>query len=94
MLGIGHAGGLPWRLRQDMAFFKKMTTNTVDSNKQNAVIMGRKCWDSIPVKFRPLSNRINVVLSRTLTGEKALINGKNPSQKCLLLALKLLSHQV
>ena len=54
------------RFRGDMAFFKKITSETADNSKKNAVIMGRKTWDSIPVKFRPLANRINVVLSTTM----------------------------
>ncbi len=65
-LGIGKDGTMPWNLPGDMAYFKALTTQTRDSNKQNAVIMGRRTWDSIPAKFRPLSNRINIVLSRSL----------------------------
>jgi len=62
--GIGRAGSLPWRLPADLAYFKRVTSTTVELGKQNAVIMGRKTWDSIPPKFRPLVGRINVVLSR------------------------------
>jgi len=66
-MGIGIEGQLPWRLKQDMAFFKKITLETKDNSKKNAVIMGRKTWESIPSKFRPLSNRINIVMSRQTT---------------------------
>ena len=52
--GIGKLGGLPWKLPGDMAFFKTLTTTTIDNKKQNAVIMGRKTWESLPEKFRPL----------------------------------------
>eukprot|EP01134_Creolimax_fragrantissima_P004432 CFRG4432T1 len=66
--GIGIKGNLPWRLRGDMAFFKKTTTNAVEG-KRNAVIMGRKTWDSIPTKFKPLVDRLNIVVSSTLRSE-------------------------
>ena len=62
--GIGKAGTMPWKLKLDVAYFKALTTRTADPQKQNAVIMGRKTWESIPTKFRPLAGRINVVLSR------------------------------
>ncbi|KAK2192910.1 hypothetical protein NP493_20g02003 [Ridgeia piscesae] len=62
--GIGMRGELPWRIRGDLAFFKRITTETSQPDKQNAVIMGRKTWESIPEKFRPLQKRINVILSR------------------------------
>jgi dihydrofolate reductase len=58
--GIGKDGDLPWKIPADMAHFKAVTVGTGD----NAVIMGRTTWESIPERFRPLRNRINVVLSR------------------------------
>ncbi|KAI9019548.1 dihydrofolate reductase [Phycomyces nitens] len=68
-LGIGVHGGLPWRIPKDMAFFKHVTTLIPRESKdteQNAVIMGRVTWESIPSKFRPLPDRFNVVVSRNL----------------------------
>jgi len=54
---IGKDNDLIWNLPDDMKFFKEKTLNTV-------VIMGRKNFESIPHKYRPLPNRINIVLSR------------------------------
>lgn len=56
--GIGKNGNLPWpKLPADLKHFKNLTTG-------NAVVMGRKTFESIPVNFRPLPNRLNVVISR------------------------------
>ncbi|PSK38968.1 hypothetical protein C7M61_002274 [Candidozyma pseudohaemuli] len=63
-MGIGAKGKLPWRLKQEMKYFKDVTTKAKEGYV-NAVIMGRKTWDSIPQKFRPLPGRINVILSRS-----------------------------
>jgi len=62
--GIGKGGALPWHLPGDLKYFKKMTIHGSSDSKQNAVIMGRKTWESIPEKFRPLSGRMNLVLTR------------------------------
>ena len=70
--GIGKAGQLPWKVSEDLKNFKKLTLNTT-------VIMGRKTWDSLPIK--PLPNRRNIILSRksisnieTYTNHETCIN--------------------
>lgn len=55
--GIGKNNDLMWHLPRDMQFFKETT-------REHIVVMGRKNYDSIPEKFRPLPNRLNVVLTR------------------------------
>ncbi|KAL9621912.1 MAG: hypothetical protein Q9160_003733 [Pyrenula sp. 1 TL-2023] len=72
-LGIGNRGTLPWpSLKHDMAFFSRVTqrTSNAPTGSQNAVIMGRRTWESIPKKFRPLKGRWNLVVSKNLKGEE------------------------
>ena len=87
-LGIGKAGSMPWKLPGDMAYFKEITSKTADSGKQNAVIMGRKTWESIPPKFRPLPGRINVVLTRGAAGSENSSALSNTAQRAPELAYK------
>jgi dihydrofolate reductase len=54
---IGSNNTLPWHLPEDMAHFKRCTLGC-------PVIMGRKTWDSLPPKFRPLPGRLNIVVTR------------------------------
>jgi len=54
---IGRNNTLPWHLPEDMAHFKRLTMGC-------PVIMGRKTWESLPPKFRPLPGRLNIVLTR------------------------------
>ncbi len=62
--GIGNNGDLPWpSIQEDTVRFYKITTITQDPKKRNAVIMGRKTWDSIPDENKPLSDRLNIILS-------------------------------
>ena len=54
---IGLNGHMPWHLPEDLAHFKKQTAGA-------PVIMGRKTWDSLPARFRPLPGRRNIVITR------------------------------
>lgn len=63
--GIGKSNSLPWTIKEDMLFFKEKTLEIKNKKKKNCVIMGRKTYQSIPKKFRPLKNRINIVLSKS-----------------------------
>ncbi|ARA72137.1 Dihydrofolate reductase [Kaumoebavirus] len=63
--GIGIGGNLPWpMIKEDMSFFRTLTTVAKTPGKYNAVIMGSKTYLSIPKKFRPLKSRLNVILTR------------------------------
>ena len=53
---IGKDNQIPWFYKEDLAFFKQVTMGHV-------VIMGRKTWDSLPPKMRPLPGRVNIVVS-------------------------------
>jgi dihydrofolate reductase len=69
-LGIGKSGTLPWPLlKKEMGYFARVTKRvpnpySTTPRKINAVLMGRKTWDSIPPKFRPLKDRLNIVITR------------------------------
>lgn len=54
---IGRGGTLPWHLPEDMARFRELTMG-------HPVVMGRRTWDSLPDRFRPLPGRRNVVVTR------------------------------
>lgn len=76
---IGANNNLPWApnlLKGDMTFFKLITMSHLTFNSAgeitsaapaapmaNVVIMGRKTWESIPARFRPLEGRFNVIIS-------------------------------
>ncbi|PUE52749.1 dihydrofolate reductase [Limnohabitans parvus] len=54
---IGKDNQMPWHLPEDLAHFKRVTLG-------QPVIMGRKTWDSLPARFRPLPGRVNIVVTR------------------------------
>ena len=54
---IGRGGDLPWHLPEDLVHFKQVTLG-------HTVVMGRRTWDSLPARMRPLPGRRNIVLSR------------------------------
>ncbi len=55
---LGRDNAVPWRIPEDLAHFRALTTGST-------VVMGRRTWDSLPTRFRPLPNRANVVLTRS-----------------------------
>ncbi|SFW84953.1 dihydrofolate reductase [Amycolatopsis australiensis] len=55
---IGRDGTLPWHLPEDLKHFRTLTAGAT-------VLMGRRTWESLPPRFRPLPGRRNIVLSRT-----------------------------
>jgi dihydrofolate reductase len=65
---IGKDNKIPWQIPEDMRHFAELTTG-------HAVLMGQRTYESLPRKFRPLPNRLNLVLSRTpdvLSGEPGI----------------------
>ena len=54
---IGLNNQLPWHLPEDLAHFKRLTGTS-------PVVMGRKTWESLPARFRPLPGRLNIVVTR------------------------------
>jgi dihydrofolate reductase len=54
---IGASGGMPWHVPEDLAHFKQITLGA-------PVVMGRRTWDSLPERFRPLPGRENIVITR------------------------------
>jgi dihydrofolate reductase len=95
-LGIGCAGGLPWpQLRKEMGYFARVTARvspvSISSGdgagelvhkerRVNAVVMGRKTWDSIPERFRPLKGRVNVVVTRDVDAFRQQLPAKGQAQ--------------
>jgi dihydrofolate reductase len=54
---IGAGGVMPWHLPEDLAHFRRVTSG-------HPVVMGRRTWDSLPPRFRPLPGRTNIVVTR------------------------------
>ena len=75
--GIGFNGQLPWpKISEDMKDFLQLTCekNMENVELKNIVIMGRKTYESIPPQFRPLKNRINIVISTNFNEKKKTTN--------------------
>jgi dihydrofolate reductase / thymidylate synthase len=63
-LGIGKNNQLPWRIPQDLKHFREVTSSVSHADLKNAIVMGRRTWESIPAKQRPLPKRQNIILTR------------------------------
>lgn len=73
--GIGYKGKIPWNIPQDMKLFKAITMG-------HTVVMGRKTWESLPAKYKPLPGRKNLILT-TGNVDNALTRGQIPGAKCI-----------
>ncbi len=65
---IGRDGDMPWNLPEDLAHFQRLT-------RGHAVIMGRRTWESLPAKFRPLPDRVNIVVTSLTALDGAYVAG-------------------
>jgi len=79
--GIGKDNAIPWHSVEDLKHFQKITTTTdAKAPARNVVIMGRKTWESLPYRFRPLKDRVNIVV----TSEEALVYTEfSKSEACI-----------
>lgn len=80
--GIGKAGGLPWpHMKEDMRNFTQLT-----KGEGKAVVMGRKTWESLPERHKPLAGRINLVVSSTLEDPRCIVvkSVSEAVQTCLM----------
>jgi dihydrofolate reductase / thymidylate synthase len=61
--GIGKDNSIPWYIKEELKYFKHITTHTTRILDKNIVIMGRNTWESIPDKYKPLADRINIIIT-------------------------------
>lgn len=80
--GIAKDNDIPWMTNSDYKFFRETTIG--GGNGRNAIIMGRKTWETIPESARPLQDRKNIIVSNTLSQE---VNGSVCVCRSLLEAL-------
>ncbi|KAJ2329008.1 dihydrofolate reductase [Coemansia sp. RSA 2702] len=102
--GIGVDNDLPWRLRKELAYFTRVTKTVRNASDEklagdipimNACILGRKSWECIPPKYRPLNNRYNIVISSNpclLEGEDAPFTVVQPSVAAAIEHIDQLNH--
>lgn len=76
---IGRGGELPWRLSEDLQHFRRVTLGS-------PVIMGRKTWESLPARFRPLPGRRNIVVTRDTRWQAAGAEAAHSLDDALALA--------
>jgi dihydrofolate reductase len=74
---IGSKGKIPWKIKEDMNRFKQLTLD-------HPIIMGRKTYESIPKKFRPLPRRKNIILSNTFEQREGIYIARNLNDSLIL----------
>lgn len=77
--GIAKNGIIPWCIKEDQTFFQDITK----VGKKNVLIMGKNTWKTLPPNFRGLKDRINVVVSSTMTTEELVIDNETKCEAYL-----------
>ncbi len=85
--GISKNGMIPWKIKEDMNYFKEVTTKEYVSGKKNVIIVGKNTWKSFPPRFRGLSGRINIVVSSTMTPNELMSDNKTATECHLVTSL-------
>ncbi len=90
--GISKNGKVPWHIKEDLNFFQDVTkrpllTDQGLQTKKNVIIMGKKTWKEIPEKFRGLKDRVNIVISSTMTVKELYEDNKTETECYLLTSL-------
>ena len=83
--GIGNNNSLPWSLSDDFDYFLRVVTSTRDSNKLNALIIGRLTWDSIPIEMRPILPGISVIISSKMTRDELKTSPNTPTDSIIII---------
>jgi dihydrofolate reductase len=78
--GIGYENGIPWDIKSEMELFRQITTAGTTSYNKNAVIMGRRTWESL--NYKPLKNRVNIVIGNLEDYELNFKNLKDAFEYC------------
>ena len=78
--GIGYENSIPWDIKSEMELFRQITTAGITSYNKNAVIMGRRTWESL--NYKPLKNRVNIVIGNLENYELNFKNLKDAFEYC------------
>jgi dihydrofolate reductase len=78
--GIGYENCIPWDIKSEMELFRQITTAGTTSYNKNAVIMGRRTWESL--NYKPLKNRVNIVIGNLENYELNFKNLKDAFEYC------------
>ena len=78
--GISKQNNIPWKIKEDSCFFQDVTKRSYDPNKKNAIIMGKNTWKALPDAFRGLKDRINIVISSSMSDKELDLDNVTKSE--------------
>jgi dihydrofolate reductase len=78
--GIGYENNIPWDIKSEMELFRQITLEGTTTYKKNAVIMGRRTWESL--SYKPLKKRVNIVIGNVKDYDLSFTNLKDAFEYC------------